>query len=706
MNSNFENYKYLSKINFPTDLRKLDQNELPLLCSDIRAFMVDTITQIGGHLGAGLGVVELTVALHYIFNTPNDKLIFDVGHQAYPHKILTGRKELLHTIRQKNGLSGFPKISESEYDAFGTGHSSTSISAALGIATARDILKNFTDTSLKNRHTALDAVSPDISDKSEGIAGQARNADKNEKVVAIIGDGALTGGLAYEALNNAGFLNKNLIVILNDNNISIDENVSAFSTYFNDLYSSKKVQSWKDNIWDIVGKVGERGDRVRRLISRFEGSVKSIITPGMLFEAIGFNYFGPINGNNIHKLIKILQNIKNLNGPIFLHIITQKGKGYDLAEQDFRKLHAIGTIDKTTGLSLHSETNSLPKYQDIFGETVMELFEENEKLVAISAAMLEGTGLIAVQKKFPARVFDVGIAEGHAVTFAAGIATQGIIPIVAVYSSFLQRAFDNIIHDCALQNLHIIFAIDRAGIVGEDGATHHGVFDISYLRMIPNMIVMAPKDEQELRNMLYSAVYDYNDIHPPCPLKKGELQCNDEPNFPFLREQGGCSKEKENNQKNCIAIRYPRGTVVDVPKTNIEKILLGKSEILVEGDDICIIAYGSMVKVALEANSELKNKNISATVVNARFAKPLDTALLDDLAKKFNKIITVEEGQKKGGFGSAVLEYFNEKNYKNQIKILGINDNFVEHGSIDLLLAEQGLDISGIIKEVEKFYYI
>ena len=687
--NNLENYQYLSKINFPSDLRKLEENELPLLCSDIRAFMVDTITQIGGHLGAGLGVVELTVALHYIFDTPKDKLIFDVGHQGYPHKILTGRKELLHTIRQKNGLSGFPKISESVYDAFGCGHSSTSISAALGIATARDIFNDIVSC-----HTALDAVSPETtllspkempcqarhdSEKARHKGYSNKNNPKNDfKVVAIIGDGALTGGLAYEALNNAGFLNKNLIVILNDNNISIDKNVSAFSTYFNDLYSSKKVQNWKDNIWEIMGKVGERGDRVRKLISRLGGSVKSIITPGMLFEAIGFNYFGPISGNNIHKLLKILQNIKNLNGPIFLHIITEKGKGYNLAEQDFRKLHAVGTIDKITGLSLHSNTNSLPKYQDIFGETVMELFEENDKLVAISAAMLEGTGLIEVQKKFPERVFDVGIAEGHAVTFAAGIATQGIIPIVAIYSSFLQRAFDNIIHDCALQNLHIIFAIDRAGIVGEDGATHHGVFDIAYLRMIPNMIVMAPKDEQELRNMLYAAVYDYSNTY----------------------------------HKKCIAIRYPRGsnrnianayvldssTVPNATRTNIKKIPLGKAEILTEGNDICIIAIGSMVAVALEVHKKLLANNIFSTVVNARFVKPLDTELLDVLARNFNKIITVEEGQKAGGFGSAILEYFSEKNYNNQIKILGIPDKFVDHGSIEILLRELELDAEGIIR--------
>jgi len=655
--SKLEDYKYLSKINFPSDLRKLKENELSLLCSDIRSFMVNTITKIGGHLGAGLGVVELTVALHYVFNTPKDKLIFDVGHQGYPHKILTGRKDLLHTIRQKNGLSGFLKTSESEYDAFGCGHASTSISAALGMAVARDIQKK--SINQQNNVTNQDNINQIITNQNI-----KQNDYENFKVVAIIGDGSLTGGLAYEALNNAGFLNKNLIVILNDNNISIDENVSAFSHYFNEIFSSKKVQGWKDEIWEIVGKVGSRGDRIRKIISRFEGSMKSIITPGMLFEAIGFNYFGPINGNNIHKLVKILQNIKNLNGPIFLHIITEKGKGYNLAEQDYRKLHAIGTIDKITGLPLKTTQNPLPKYKDVFGETLLEIFDKTPNIVVISAAMLEGTGLLEVQKKFPDRTFDVGIAEGHAVTFAAGIATQGIIPIVAIYSSFLQRAFDNIIHDCALQKLHIVFAIDRAGVVGEDGATHHGVFDIAYLRIIPNMIVMAPKDEQELRNMLYSAIYEY---------------------------------------ENCVAIRYPRGNIVNVAKTDIEKIPLGKSEILADGNDICIIAFGSMVTVALEASIELKNKNISATVINARFAKPLDNNMLDEVAKKHTKIITVEEGQKIAGFGSAVLEYFNEKNYKNQIKILGIDDYFVEHGNIDLLLSELQLDVNNLVNNIIDF---
>ncbi len=616
-------YKYLSQVNIPQDLRNLEENSLPEICDEIRHFMIDTVTKIGGHLGAGLGVVELTVALHYVFETPKDKIIFDVGHQGYPHKIITGRKELLHTIRQKGGISGFPKISESEYDAFGCGHASTSISAALGIAVARDL------------------------------------NGEDFKSIAVIGDGSMTGGLAFEALNNAGVQNRNIIVILNDNNISIDENVSAFSHYFNDIFSSHKIQSWKNDIWDIIGKGGSRGDRVRKLVSRLEGSVKSIITPGMLFEALGFNYFGPINGHNIHKLIKILQNIKTISGPVFLHIVTQKGKGYELAERDFRRLHAVGSIDKTTGEALRASDIKAKKYQDVFGEAVQELFARDDKLVAISAAMIEGTGLESVARKYPARVIDVGIAESHAVTFAAGIATQGITPIVAIYSSFLQRAFDNIIHDCALQNLHIVFAIDRAGLVGEDGATHHGVFDIAYLRIIPNMIIAAPKDEQELRNLLYSAVYEYT---------------------------------------GCVAIRYPRGNGTGAESGDMLPIPLGKSEIVAESHngDICMLAIGKMVDIALNVRQILLEEDIDSTVVNARFIKPLDVGMLDSIVLKYKYIFTLEDGQRLGGFGSSVLEYVTEKNYNNSVHIIGIDDRFIEHGTVGDLLQDARLDAVAI----------
>ncbi len=622
----FDRYKYLSQIREIEDLRKLDEAVLPELCLDIRNFMIETITKIGGHLGAGLGVVELTVALHYVFNTPKDKLVFDVGHQGYPHKIITGRKELLHTIRQKGGISGFLKPSESEYDAFGAGHASTSISAALGIALARDF------------------------------------NGEDFKSVAIIGDGAMTGGLAYEALNNAGFQNRNLLVILNDNNISIDKNISAFSHYFNNIYSSHKVQSWKSNIYDMMGKGGDPGDRVRKLFSRFAGGVRAIITPGMLFEALGFNYFGPINGNNVHKNIKFLRNIKDIPGPVLLHVITEKGKGYELAEKDFRKFHAVGSIDSVTGVSLAGK-NTAKKYQDAFGETVQKIFKENEKVIAISAAMIEGTGLEKVAKEYPKRVIDVGIAEGHAVTFAAGLATQGIVPIVAIYSSFLQRAFDNIIHDCALQNLHIVFALDRAGVVGEDGATHHGVFDLAYLRMIPNVSILAPKDNQELSDMLYEAVYNY---------------------------------------KSCIAIRYPRGEgigEVDVLKRN--RIEFGRGEILAEGKDACIIAIGRMVNEAMKVRDILLESNIEVEIINARFIKPLDCELLQKVAEKHKFIFTVEDGQKAGGFGTAVLEYFNSIKANVNLEIMGFEDKFIEHGSAKELLKENNLDAQSIANDIK-----
>ena len=646
-----EQYKILTQVNNPNDLRKLSESQLYLLCSEIRSFMIDEIIKAGGHLGAGLGVVELTVALHYVFNTPQDKIIFDVGHQSYPHKILTERKDKLHTIRQKEGISGFLNMSESIYDAFGVGHASTSISVALGMSVANDILKE------------------------ECIATNINENENKDKFIAVIGDGSLTGGLAYEGLNNAGYLKKDLIVILNDNNISIDKNISAFSTYFNELFSSQRVQNWKDTIWKTLGKVGNKGDVIRRLISKAEGSFKSFITPGMLFEAIGFNYFGPINGNNIFKLVKILNNIKKLNGPIFLHIITEKGKGYDLAEKDTYKLHSVESINKTTGLSINE--NGI-KYQDVFGNAMLELFRKDKKLVVVSAAMVEGTGLTTLSEKFPDRVIDVGIAESHAVTFAAGMATMGIVPIVAIYSSFLQRAFDNIIHDCALQKLHIVFAIDRAGIVGEDGATHQGVFDLAYLRMIPNMVIMSPKDDIELCQMLYAAIYDYKNY--------------------------------------CVAIRYPRGKVISNYQINTHNnittgvnydIPLGKGEILKEGKDICIIAIGKMVHTAMLTADKLAKNNIHIGVMNARFVKPLDIELLDIIANQYNNIITIEDGQKQCGFGSAICEYFIEKGYKNNIKIVGIEDHFVEHGQVDLLLEEEGLcmnNLANICKNIMQVF--
>ncbi len=623
-----KNYKYLLKINSPADLKTIPLDELPVVCDEVRDFMIDTITKTGGHFGAGLGVVELTVALHYVFDTPTDKIVFDVGHQGYPHKILTGRRDSLHTIRQKGGLSGFLKPSESEYDAFGAGHASTSISAALGIATARDL-------------------------KGE-----------NYKVAAVIGDGSMTGGLAFEAMNNAGVQKKDIIVILNDNNMSIDANVSAFSNYFNEIFASSTVQSIRKNVWDLAGKLDSFGDRLRKLAGRIEEGMKAIITPGALFEAFGFTYFGPFNGHNVIKLVKILRLIKDLKGPIFLHVMTQKGKGYGPAECDIHNLHAIGKIDKETGKSL-SEKPNIPLYQDVFGDTMVELCKQNKNIIAITAAMCEGTGLDKLKNVMPERVIDVGIAEGHAVTFAAGLAIQGVIPVVAIYSSFLQRAYDNIIHDVALQNLKVIFAIDRAGLVGADGPTHHGVFDISYLRTIPHQIIAAPKDEQELRDMLFSAIYHY-------------------PNAP-------------------IAIRYPRGYAQGVPVNPMKHIPLGKSEIIKDGNNLAIIAFGKMVSYALKAAELLEKEGISVSVINARFAKPLDEDTLKDVLGRFDYIVTIEEGQKIGGFGSAVLEFANCISIKPNIFVLGIDDEFIEHGSQEELLEEIGLDEKGIFKQVIDF---
>ncbi|MBM2813644.1 MAG: 1-deoxy-D-xylulose-5-phosphate synthase [Ignavibacteria bacterium] len=617
-------YNYLNRINSPADLRRLPIESLNKVCEEVREFIVDTITTIGGHFGAGLGAVELTVALHYVYNTPNDKLVMDVGHQGYPHKILTGRRDQLRTIRQFGGLSGFLKRSESEYDAFGAGHASTSISAALGMAAARD---------LKNEH---------------------------HRVIAFIGDGAMTGGMAFEGMNNCGVQNRDITVVLNDNNISIARNVSALSNYFNELFASPPLQRIRENLWDLTGKMDHFGDRLRKMASGIETGVKGIITPGMLFEAFGFKYFGPINGHNIHKLIKMMRLVKDLKGPVFLHVITQKGKGYAPAERDSLRLHAIGKIDKITGLSIKSnpEEKKAPSYSTVFGEALTELCRRNNKVVGITAAMTDGTGMDIVNKSFPTRVFDVGIAESHAVTFAAGLASQGIIPVVAIYSTFLQRAYDNMIHDCALQKLHVIFALDRAGIVGEDGPTHHGVLDMAYMRLITNMVVAAPKDECELRDLLYSAVYDYN-------------------SGPF-------------------AMRFPRGSTQGLELREMKSIPLGKGEILRDGYDVAIVAIGKMVDAALGAAEILEDLSISACVVNGRFIKPLDKELLCEIFEKFDKIITVEDGTTIGGFGSAVLELANSFGFKKDIYIMGIPDKFVQHGTQSELLRMLELDAIGI----------
>ncbi len=622
-------YPVLSKVNYPSDIKSMDVTELKGLCKDIREYLVDTISEIGGHFGGGLGTVELTVAIHKVFNTPYDLVVWDTGHQAYPHKILTGRKEALKKIRRLNGISGFLKRNESEYDAFGAGHATTSLSAALGMAVARDL-----------------------------------NNEPNRKVIAVIGDGAMTGGMAYEAMNNSGVLKSDLIVVLNDNNMSIAPNVWQISNYFTEMISHPEYNKFKGQIWDLTGKLDNFGDRLRKIAARLETGIKAVVTPGMLFEALGFRYFGPVNGHNLHQLIKIFEQTKKLKGPILIHALTEKGKGYKPAENHVQRLHASTPFDKLTGEALKKGGGS-PSYTKIFGEALTEIVKNNPKVIGITGAMPDGTGLDILQKHFPKNYFDVGIAEEHGVTFAAGMATQGIIPVVAIYSTFLQRGFDQIIHDVALQKLHVVFVLDRAGLVGADGPTHHGVFDIAYLRLIPGMVVMAPKDEAELRDMLYTAV------------------------------------EYKNGP---IAIRYPRGSALGVElKEGFTLIEIGKAEKLIEGDDIAILALGSMVDYSLKAQKLLKEQGINSEIINMRFAKPLDNEMLDYVANKFQKIVTLEENNLPGGFGSAVAEYFMSKNYKNDIKMIGLPDKFVDHGTQEELHHLLGIDPAGIAESVKEF---
>lgn len=619
--------KFLKDIEYPSDLKKLNLMDLRELSDELRGFLMDTISRIGGHLGSSLGVVELTLALHYVFDTPRDKIIFDVGHQGYIHKILTGRKNLLKTIRLKDGISGFLKRSESEYDCFGAGHATTSLSAALGIATARDFQK------------------------------------KNYKVMAVIGDGSMTGGMAYEAMNNIGLLKKDLIVILNDNKMSIAPNVWTIQNYFNEVMVNETYNKLKEKVWDITGKFEKKtSDRMRALASRIAGGLKSVITPGMLFESLGFRYFGPFNGHNVVNMVKIFSEIKDFTGPILVHVLTEKGKGPTYASGHYQKLHALNPFDKTTGIEL--KKSKVPAYTKIFGEALVELAKKDERIIAVCAAMPDGTGLNHFQKEIPSRYFDVGIAEQHAVTFSAGLATEGLTPVVAIYSTFLQRAFDQIIHDVALQKLPVVFVLDRGGLVGSDGPTHHGTFDLTYLRLIPNMVVMAPKDEAELRNMLYTATQ----------YKKGP-----------------------------IAMRYPRGEAIGVNVGDFEKIEIGKAETVKEGKDIAILAVGNMVIHSQKSAEILLEKGIDAEVVNMRFVKPLDRELLFDIFSRFKKIITVEDNTIIGGFGSAVSEFAEQYNYKNDILIHGLPDKFIEHGKPNELHEMLKLDAQGIADVVEEF---
>ena len=615
----------LDQINSPKDLKKIPRKELPKLAREIRQLIVDVVSKNGGHLASNLGIVELTIALHYVFDVPNDKIIWDVGHQAYTHKLLTGRKDRFHTLRQHGGISGFPKITESPCDAFTTGHSGTSISAGLGIASAK------------------------------------RLNQENSKVIAVIGDGSLTAGLAFEGLNQAGDIHKDMIVILNDNDLSIAPNVGALSSLLSRTFSVKYLQDFKKEFGEFLRSLPKIGPDAYQYAKRAEESFKAFVTPGMLFEAFNFDYFGPIKGHRLNQLIDILTNIRNIDGPVLLHVTTQKGRGYAPAEKNPVYFHGVGCFQVKTGDKL--SCSSVPSYTDIFGNAMVELAETDNKIIAVTAAMPEGTGLMKFSQKFPDRFFDVGIAEQHGVTFAAGLATEGMKPVVAIYSTFLQRAYDQILHDVCLESLPVTFAIDRGGIVGEDGPTHHGLFDLSFLRTLPNMIVMAPKDENELRRMLLTAI----------------------------------------NHPGPAAFRYPRGSGTNVPIDQpIEPIPIGKGEVLTQGKDILILAIGTTVAEALKAYPILLGKNINATVVNCRFVKPLDADLICNLAKKIPNIITIEENIRQGGFGSAVLELLHDEGVNNlQIKRLGIHDTFVEHGPSHLLRKKYGIDASAIVSAAE-----
>ena len=617
--------KYIDQINSQEDLKRLRRSELPILAKEIRKIIIETVSQTGGHLAPSLGVVELTIALHYVFNLPNDKIIWDVGHQAYTHKILTGRRDQFHTLRQYGGLSGFSRMSESPYDAFSTGHASTSISAGLGIA-----------------------------------SGKCLNKDTG-RVIAVIGDGSMTGGLAYEGLNQAGELEKDLIVVLNDNEMSIAKNVGAFSSFLSRKLSAKHFMGLREELKDLLRSVPRFGDDVYNLAKRSELSFKAFVTPGMLFEAFKFQYFGPINGHRLDHLIDTLQNIKEIHKPVLFHVTTRKGKGYLPAEQNPTYFHGVGSFEIETGNGI-STRQTPPTYTEVFGNTLVELARKNTRIVAVTAAMPEGTGLKNFSEEFPERFFDVGIAEQHAITFAAGLATQGCCPVVAIYSTFLQRAYDQIVHDVCLEGHHVVFAIDRGGIVGEDGPTHHGLFDFSFLRNLPNMVVMAPKDENELRRMLLTAI----------------------------------------EHTGPVAFRYPRGCGTGASlEDEITPITIGRGEVITRGADVLILAVGVTVAKAVEAGKQLEDQNISATVVNSRFIKPLDASLITQLASEIPFILTVEENVLQGGFGSAVLECLSDAGITaNRVVRLGISDTFVQHGPQRVLRSKYGIDTPAIVKAV------
>ncbi len=619
----------LDTIKTSGDIKQLSRDELTTLAKLIRERIIEVVSKNGGHLASSLGAVELTLAIHYVFDLPKDTLIWDVGHQSYAHKILTGRNDTFDTLRKYKGLSGFSKIRESPYDGFTVGHSSTSISAGLGICHAKYLKKDHSD------------------------------------VISVIGDGSLTAGLAYEGLNQTGDLKRNLIVILNDNDMSISQNVGALSSLLSRTFSAKYLQNMRNRLGLFLKSLPKIGNDVYQIAKRSEESFKTFVTPGMLFEAFNFDYFGPIDGHNLNHLIDILKNIRHPQDPVLLHVITKKGKGYEPAEKNPVYFHGVGSFTIDTGKA-NKKPNGIPSYTQVFGSQMVKLAQNNEKIVAVTAAMPEGTGLIEFSKLYPDRFFDVGIAEQHAVTFSAGLATKGLKPVIAIYSTFLQRAFDQILHDVCIEGHHVVFAIDRGGVVGEDGPTHHGLFDFSYLRCMPNMTIMAPKDENELARMLVTAV----------------------------------------NHDGPVALRYPRGIGTGVKlEDNPKPLEIGKAEVVEQGDDILIIAIGKSVCEASKAGKVLQNQGINTTIINARFVKPLDTELLVKYAKKIKKIITVEEHILDGGFGSAVLEMFSDKGVTNIcLKRIGIKDRFVEHGPQDILKHDYEIDHQAVIEAAIKLH--
>jgi len=623
----------LQNINSPADLKKLSKDQMLQVSEELRQYIIDVVSVYGGHFGASLGVVELSVALHYVFNTPYDQLVWDVGHQAYGHKILTGRRDNFSTNRKYNGLSGFPKRSESEYDTFGVGHSSTSISAALGMAMASHY-----------------------------------KGETDRQHVAVIGDGAMTAGLAFEAMNHAGIEKSNVLIILNDNCMSIDPNVGALKEYLTDITTSHTYNDLRDNVWKALGKLPVGKKFSRDVASKLEASLKGMVSKSSnLFEALQLRYFGPIDGHNITKLIDTLNDLKDLPGPKILHIKTVKGKGYDLAEKDQTKWHAPGLFDKVTGEIVKKKFDipQPPKYQDVFGHTIIELAEQNKLIMGITPAMPSGSSLKFMMDKMPDRAFDVGICEQHAVTLSAGLATQGMRVFCNIYSSFMQRAYDMVIHDVAIQKLPVVFCLDRAGLVGEDGPTHHGCYDIAYMRCIPNMIVSSPMNEAELRNLMFTSQLDSNKL-------------------PFV-------------------IRYPRGEgVMPEWKTTMEEIKIGTGRKLKDGEDIAILTFGHPGNFAAAAIRDVKAEGINPAHYDMRFVKPLDEEMLHEVFSKYNKVITVEDGTVVGGFGSAILEFMNEHGYKADVKIMGIPDRLVEHGTPKQLYDEIGIDSNGIVEALRE----